>query len=273
MDKVDDLSAFGEAAPYLRKRPEQLKAMQNVPFDCKKKVWVPDKKEVYIEAEIKERNSGKIVVETVAGQKLTLKEGDAQEMNPPKFRLIEDMAMLTHLNEASVLHNLRQRYANWLIYTYSGLFCVSVNPYKWLPVYTPAVVIAYKRKRKGDAPPHIYCMADNAYFDMLSNRENQSMLITGESGAGKTVNTKKVIQYFAIIAGQGEPAMKKMGSLEDQIIEANPAMEAFGNAKTVRNDNSSRFHVAKLQTWFLCSPAEFETVIPYPHHPLQCSGP
>ncbi|XP_060681201.1 myosin-7B-like [Hemiscyllium ocellatum] len=241
MDKVDDLAAYGEAAPYLRKSPQQLKAIQNVPFDGKKKVWVPDKKEVYIEAEIKERNSGKIIVETIAGQVMTLKEGDAQEMNPPKFSLAEDMAMLTHLNEASVLHNLRQRYANWLIYTYSGLFCVSVNPYKLLPVYTPTVVAAYKRKRKGDAPPHIYCIADNAYFDMLSNRENQSMLITGESGAGKTVNTKRVIQYFAITAAQGDLAMKKTASLEDQIIEANPAMEAFGNAKTVRNDNSSRF--------------------------------
>ncbi|XP_078086747.1 uncharacterized protein LOC144504862 [Mustelus asterias] len=162
-------------------------------------------------------------------------------MNPPKFELVEDIAMLTHLNEASVLHNLRQRYSNWLIYTYSGLFCVSVNPYKWLPVYTPTVVTAYKRKRRRDAPPHIYSIADSAYFEMLSNRENQSMLITGESGAGKTVNTKRVIQYFAIIAAQGETSVKKTGTLEDQIIEANPAMEAFGNAKTVRNDNSSRF--------------------------------
>ncbi|XP_078392378.1 myosin-7-like [Cetorhinus maximus] len=162
-------------------------------------------------------------------------------MNPPKFELVEDIAMLTHLNEASVLHNLKQRYSNWMIYTYSGLFCVAVNPYKWLPVYTPTVVMAYKRKRKGDAPPHIYSIADSAYFEMLGNRENQSMLITGESGAGKTVNTKRVIQYFAIIAAQGETSVKKTGNLEDQIIEANPAMEAFGNAKTVRNDNSSRF--------------------------------
>ncbi|KAJ3609453.1 hypothetical protein NHX12_023974, partial [Muraenolepis orangiensis] len=102
-------------------------------------------------------------------------------------------------------------------YTYSGLFCVTVNPYKWLPVYSAAVVNAYKGRRRAEAPPHIYSIADSAYSDMLKNRENQSMLITGESGAGKT------------------------GSLEDQIIEANPAMEAFGNAKTIRNDNSSRF--------------------------------
>uniref|UniRef100_A0A8B9LJ79 Myosin, heavy chain 7B, cardiac muscle, beta b n=1 Tax=Astyanax mexicanus TaxID=7994 RepID=A0A8B9LJ79_ASTMX len=164
-------------------------------------------------------------------------------MNPPKFDMIEDMAMLTHLNEASVLFNLRRRYSFWMIYTYSGLFCVTVNPYKWLPVYAPEVVAAYKGKRRSDAPPHIYSIADNAYNDMLKNRENQSMLITGESGAGKTVNTKRVIQYFAIVAALGEAGGKKgvRGTLEDQIIEANPAMEAFGNAKTIRNDNSSRF--------------------------------
>ncbi|XP_067871836.1 myosin-7B-like [Heterodontus francisci] len=240
---MENLSLFGEAAPYLRKSPTQLKAIQNVPFDAKKKIWVPDEKEVYIAAAIKERSKGKVIVEKVTGETVTVKEEDVQEMNPPKFELLEDMAMLTHLNEASVLHNLRQRYANWLIYTYSGLFCVSVNPYKWLPVYTATVVTAYKRKRKGDAPPHIYSIADNAYFEMLSNRENQSMLITGESGAGKTVNTKRVIQYFAILAAQGDVSVKKTskGTLEDQIIEANPAMEAFGNAKTIRNDNSSRF--------------------------------
>ncbi|XP_048464452.1 myosin heavy chain, cardiac muscle isoform-like [Rhincodon typus] len=161
-------------------------------------------------------------------------------MNPPKFDMIEDMAMLTNLNEASVLYNLRRRYNNWMIYTYSGLFCVTVNPYKWLPVYSPPVVAAYKGKRRSEAPPHIYSIADNAYNDMVRNRENQSMLITGESGAGKTVNTKRVIQYFAIIAAMGDGGGKK-GTLEDQIIEANPAMEAFGNAKTLRNDNSSRF--------------------------------
>ncbi|XP_045911523.1 myosin-7-like isoform X2 [Micropterus dolomieu] len=161
-------------------------------------------------------------------------------MNPPKFDMMEDMAMLTHLNEASVLFNLRRRYSMWMIYTYSGLFCVTVNPYKWLPVYSAEVVTAYKGRRRADTPPHIYAIADNAYSDLLQNRENQSMLITGESGAGKTVNTKRVIQYFAIVAALGEH-VKKGGSLEDQIIEANPAMEAFGNAKTIRNDNSSRF--------------------------------
>uniref|UniRef100_A0A670K782 Myosin-7B-like n=1 Tax=Podarcis muralis TaxID=64176 RepID=A0A670K782_PODMU len=164
---------------------------------------------------------------------VVVKEDDIQQVNPPKFDMIEDMAMLTHLNEASVLHNLKRRYAKWMIYTYSGLFCVTINPYKWLPVYTAPVVAAYKGKRRSEAPPHIYSIADNAYNDML--RSN------GESGAGKTVNTKRVIQYFAIVAALGDSPGKKGGTLEDQIIEANPAMESFGNAKTLRNDNSSRF--------------------------------
>uniref|UniRef100_A0A8D2LTT3 Myosin motor domain-containing protein n=1 Tax=Varanus komodoensis TaxID=61221 RepID=A0A8D2LTT3_VARKO len=169
-------------------------------------------------------------------QTVTVKEDDVQQMNPPKFDMIEDMAMLTHLNEASVLHNLNRRYTNWMIYTYSGLFCVTINPYKWLPVYKTEVVSAYKGKRRSEAPPHIFSIADNAYHDMLRSKN----LSFGESGAGKTVNTKRVIQYFATVAAIGEPG-KKSGTLEDQIIQANPALEAFGNAKTLRNDNSSRF--------------------------------
>ncbi|MEQ2238198.1 Myosin-7B [Ilyodon furcidens] len=199
-----------------------------------------DEAEAYVEVEVRELDGDKTAVETRDGRFLIVKENDLQLMNPPKFDMIEDMAMLTHLNEASVLFNLRRRYSMWMIYTYSGLFCVAVNPYKWLPVYSALVVTAYKGRRRADMPPHIYAIADNAYTDLLKNRENQSMLITGESGAGKTVNTKRVIQYFATVAALGEN-VKRGRSLEDQIIEANPAMEAFGNAKTIRNDNSSRF--------------------------------
>jgi myosin heavy chain 6/7 len=121
-------------------------------------------------------------------------------MNPPKYEKCEDMADLTYLNDATVLHNLRSRYSAWLIYTYSGLFCVTINPYKRLPVYTTKMVNYYRGKKKNEVPPHLYFVADNAYASMLRDRENQSMLITGESGAGKTENTKKVIQYFAYVA-------------------------------------------------------------------------
>ncbi|KAI7794010.1 putative myosin-7-like, partial [Triplophysa rosa] len=241
MSRFMELREFGNAATFLRKTNLEQLAAQAHAFDGKKRVWIPDEKEAYIEVEVKDTDADKVMVETKDGQMLTVREDDIQQMNPPKFDMIEDMAMLTHLNEASVLFNLSRRYSFWMIYTYSGLFCVTVNPYKRLPVYSAEVVAAYKGKRRSDVPPHIFSIADNAYNDMLKNRENQSMLITGESGAGKTVNTKRVIQYFAIIAALGEAAVKKGGTLEDQVIEANPAMEAFGNAKTLRNDNSSRF--------------------------------
>ncbi|XP_078025810.1 myosin-7-like [Epinephelus lanceolatus] len=240
MSRFLDMAEFGEAARYLRLTNLEQLAAKALAFDGTKRVWMPDDVEAYIEVEVKELNGDKTTVETKDGRFLVVKENDLQPMNPPKFDMIEDMAMLTHLNEASVLFNMKRRFSMWMIYTYSGLFCVAVNPYKWLPVYSAAVVAGYKGRRRIETPPHIYAIADNAYIDMLQNRENQSMLITGESGAGKTVNTKRVIQYFAIIAALGEN-VKKGGSLEDQIIEANPAMEAFGNAKTIRNDNSSRF--------------------------------
>ncbi|KAM6345415.1 LOW QUALITY PROTEIN: myosin-3-like [Alca torda] len=175
---------------------------------------------------------------------VAVKPDDVYAMNPPKFDRIEDVAMLTHLHEPAVLYNLKDRYSSWMIYTYSGLFCVAVNPNKWLPVYNPEVVLAYRGKKRQEAPPHIFSISDNAYQFMLTDRENQSILITGESGAGKTVNMKRVIQYFATIAASGDIARKESwmkGMLEDQIISANPLLEAFGNAKTVRNDNSSRF--------------------------------
>merc|ERR1719483_144185 len=103
-----------------------------------------------------------------------------------------------------------------------------------LPVYGQKMIDCYRGKRKTEMPPHLYCVADIAYQNMLIDRANQSMLITGESGAGKTVNTKKVIQYFSLIAAVGGKVDVNKQSLEDQIVAANPAMEAFGNAKTTR---------------------------------------
>ncbi|KAF9942315.1 hypothetical protein BGZ65_005099 [Modicella reniformis] len=159
-------------------------------------------------------------------------------MNPPKFDKVEDMADLTYLNEASVVHNLRLRYHSNLIYTYSGLFLVAVNPYRKLGIYTDEVVAAYKHKKRHEMSPHIFAVTDAAYHDMLQDRDNQSILITGESGAGKTENTKKVIQYLASTASDKN---NKIGRLEQQILQANPILESFGNAQTIRNNNSSRF--------------------------------
>ncbi|XP_061074920.1 myosin heavy chain, fast skeletal muscle-like [Conger conger] len=242
-----EMSVFGPASVFLRKPEKERIEAQNTPFDAKTAYFVAEPKEMYLKGKLVSREGGKATVETLEGhQKLTVKEDDIHPMNPPKYDKIEDMAMMTHLNEPCVLYNLKERYAAWMIYTYSGLFCVTVNPYKWLPVYDSVVVEAYRGKKRIEAPPHIFSISDNAYQFMLTDRENQSVLITGESGAGKTVNTKRVIQYFATIAVAGgkkaeQSASKMQGSLEDQIIAANPLLEAYGNAKTVRNDNSSRF--------------------------------
>ncbi|CAK7315797.1 MYH7 [Vulpes lagopus] len=240
-----EMAAFGAAAPFLRKSEKERLEAQTRPFDLKKDVFVPDDKEEFVKAKIVSREGGKVTAETENGKTVTVKEDQVMQQNPPKFDKIEDMAMLTFLHEPAVLYNLKERYASWMIYTYSGLFCVTVNPYKWLPVYNAEVVAAYRGKKRSEAPPHIFSISDNAYQYMLTDRENQSILITGESGAGKTVNTKRVIQYFAVIAAIGDRSKKDQtpgkGTLEDQIIQANPALEAFGNAKTVRNDNSSRF--------------------------------
>ncbi|XP_028841725.1 myosin heavy chain, fast skeletal muscle-like isoform X1 [Denticeps clupeoides] len=241
-----EMAAYGAAAIYLRKPEKERIEAQNRPFDAKTACFVPHAKELYVKGVIQSREGGTATVEAEDGQTVTVKDEDVHPMNPPKYDKIEDMAMMTHLNEPSVLFNLKERYAAWMIYTYSGLFCVTVNPYKWLPVYDAVVVAAYRGKKRMEAPPHIFSVSDNAYQNMLTDRENQSVLITGESGAGKTVNTKRVIQYFATIAVSGDKkkesaAGKVQGTLEDQIISANPLLEAFGNAKTVRNDNSSRF--------------------------------
>ncbi|XP_066521767.1 myosin-11a isoform X2 [Hoplias malabaricus] len=210
---------------------------------AKKLVWVPSEKHGFEAASMKEEKGDEVLVELVDnGKKITVNKDDIQKMNPPKFSKVEDMAELTCLNEASVLHNLRERYFSGLIYTYSGLFCVVVNPYKMLPIYSEKIIDMYKGKKRHEVPPHIYSITDNAYRNMMQDREDQSILCTGESGAGKTENTKKVIQYLAVVASSHKGKKDtSAGELEKQLLQANPILEAFGNAKTIKNDNSSRF--------------------------------
>ncbi|CAK6978097.1 myosin-11-like [Scomber scombrus] len=209
---------------------------------AKKLVWVPSERDGFEQANIKEEKGDEVLVELSNGQKMKVNKDEIQKMNPPKFSKVEDMAALTFLNEASVLHNLRERYFSSLIYTYSGLFCVVVNPYKMLPIYSEKIIEMYKGKKRHEVPPHIYSITDNAYRNMMQDREDQSILCTGESGAGKTENTKKVIQYLAVIASSHKGKKEaNPGELEKQLLQANPILEAFGNAKTIKNDNSSRF--------------------------------
>uniref|UniRef100_A0A1A8CES7 Myosin-9 n=1 Tax=Nothobranchius kadleci TaxID=1051664 RepID=A0A1A8CES7_NOTKA len=207
----------------------------------KKLVWVPSERLGFEAGSVKEERGDECVVELAdSGKKVKVNKDDIQKMNPPKFSKVEDMAELTCLNEASVLHNLKERYYSGLIYTYSGLFCVVINPYKNLPIYSEEIVEMYKGKKRHEMPPHIYAITDTAYRSMMQDREDQSILCTGESGAGKTENTKKVIQYLAHVASSHK-TKKDQGELEKQLLQANPILEAFGNAKTVKNDNSSRF--------------------------------
>merc|ERR1719346_604539 len=188
-----------------------------------------------------ESNDGTKAVVMCGHEKKTFKSSEIGQVNPPKFEKCEDMANLTFLNDASVFWNLKVRFQAKLIYTYSGLFCIVVNPYKRYPIYTGTVVKMYLGKRRNEVPPHLWAITETAYRNMLQNAKNQSMLITGESGAGKTENTKKVISYLAMVATSGKKSAAKKVSLEDQIVATNPILESYGNAKTSRNDNSSRF--------------------------------
>merc|ERR1719225_1466172 len=186
-------------------------------------------------------NDGKKGVVMCGHEKKVFKSEELGQVNPPKFEKCEDMANLTFLNDASVFWNLKSRYVNKLIYTYSGLFCIVVNPYKRYPIYTGTVVKMYLGKRRNEVPPHLWAITETAYRNMLTNAKDQAMLITGESGAGKTENTKKVISYLAAVAAPKKASASKKVSLEDQIVATNPILESYGNAKTSRNDNSSRF--------------------------------
>merc|ERR1712168_845606 len=186
---------------YLLPSIEMKRADQQKVYDAKKSVWIPDPKsggyrEGLIESGDLEDPASKCVV-AVAHEKFTHKAAEVGKVNPPKFEKCEDMVNLTFLNNASVFWNLKTSYQAKMIHTYSGLFVVVVNPYKRYPLYTHRVA--------------------KIYLGMLNNKRDQAMLITGESGAGKTENTKKVITYLAMVAtGSGKKSEKKV-SLEDQI--------------------------------------------------------
>merc|ERR1712042_179407 len=230
--------------------PDELKVkLKSKPYDPKKSVWVPDKATGgYDEGLIESIDGEKVTVKILGKDTKVFKKDQVGQVNPPKFDCSEDMAGLTYLNDACVLWNSVVRYKNELIYTYSGLFCIAINPYKRFPIYTQRAMEIYIGKRRNECPPHIFGVAEGSYQGMQNAGKNQSILITGESGAGKTENTKKVISYFASIGASGKKKEGEPG-LEDKIVQTNPVLEAWGNAKTVRNDNSSRFGKF-IRIWF-----------------------
>ncbi|XP_068184701.1 unconventional myosin-Ib isoform X6 [Antennarius striatus] len=150
---------------------------------------------------------------------------------------VSDMVLLEPLTEDSFLENLRKRFDHNEIYTYIGSVVISMNPYRSLPIYTPDKVEEYRNRNFYELSPHIYALADEAYRSLRDQDKDQCILITGESGAGKTEASKLVMSYVAAVCGKGQEVNK----VKEQLLQSNPVLEAFGNAKTVRNDNSSRF--------------------------------
>ncbi|XP_019376003.1 PREDICTED: unconventional myosin-VI isoform X4 [Gavialis gangeticus] len=148
---------------------------------------------------------------------------------------VEDNCSLMYLNEATLLHNIKVRYSKDRIYTYVANILIAVNPYFDIPkLYSSETIKKYQGRSLGTLPPHVYAIADKAFRDMKVLKMSQSIIVSGESGAGKTENTKFVLRYLTESYGTGQ-------DIDDRIVEANPLLEAFGNAKTVRNNNSSRF--------------------------------
>ncbi|KAM8781038.1 unconventional myosin-Vc isoform 2-T2 [Rhynchonycteris naso] len=207
------------------------------------RVWIPDPEEVWKSAEIaKDYRAGDRVL------RLLLEDGteldysiDPEPLPPlrnPDILVGEnDLTALSYLHEPAVLHNLRVRFAeSKLIYTYSGIILVAMNPYKQLPIYGDAIIHAYSGQNMGDMDPHIFAVAEEAYKQMARNNKNQSIIVSGESGAGKTVSARYAMRYFATVSKSSTTA-----HMEDKVLASNPITEAVGNAKTTRNDNSSRF--------------------------------
>uniref|UniRef100_A0A3Q1EPT8 Myosin IHa n=1 Tax=Acanthochromis polyacanthus TaxID=80966 RepID=A0A3Q1EPT8_9TELE len=150
---------------------------------------------------------------------------------------IQDFVLLDETTEAAFLTNLKKRFSKDLIYTYVGTLIVSVNPYKELDIYSKKQMDTYMGVNFFELPPHIYALADNAYHTMLTEFNNHFILISGESGAGKTEASKKILQYYAVSC----PSTTLLNTVRDKMLMSNPVLEAFGNAKTLKNDNSSRF--------------------------------
>ncbi|XP_042369244.1 unconventional myosin-Va isoform X2 [Plectropomus leopardus] len=209
------------------------------------RVWIPDTEEVWKSAELtKDYKNGDVSLQLMLedGQNIEHKL-DPKTKNLPYLRNPDilvgenDLTALSYLHEPAVLHNLKVRFIDSkLIYTYCGIVLVAINPYETLPIYGTDIINAYSGQNMGDMDPHIFAVAEEAYKQMARDERNQSIIVSGESGAGKTVSAKYAMRYFATVSGSTSEA-----NVEQKVLASNPIMEAIGNAKTTRNDNSSRF--------------------------------
>ncbi|KAJ0510529.1 putative myosin ATPase [Helianthus annuus] len=203
-------------------------------------VWVEDNEVSWIDGEVLEINDKEIKVQCSSGKEVVAVLSSVYPKDPefPEGG-VDDMTKLAYLHEPGVLRNLKSRFDMDEIYTYTGNILIAVNPFKRIPnLYDKSVMEKYKGIALGELNPHPYAIADMAYRQMVNEGISQSILVSGESGAGKTESTKNLMQYLAYMGGRHGADER---SVEQQVLESNPVLEAFGNAKTVRNNNSSRF--------------------------------
>ncbi|RMZ04032.1 hypothetical protein D0860_06561 [Hortaea werneckii] len=151
---------------------------------------------------------------------------------------VSDLTLISKISNEAINGNLKKRFENGEIYTYIGHVLVSVNPFKDLGIYTDKVLDSYRGKNRLEVPPHVFAIAESAYYNMKAYNDNQCVIISGESGAGKTEAAKRIMQYIANVSGGGNSSIDEV---KDMVLATNPLLESFGNAKTLRNNNSSRF--------------------------------
>ncbi|XP_039812355.1 myosin-11-like isoform X7 [Panicum virgatum] len=202
-------------------------------------VWVEDKDLAWVDGEVSRIDGQNAHVRTTKGE-MVAKISDIHPKDteaPPDG--VDDMTRLSYLHEPGVLDNLAVRYAKNIIYTYTGSILIAINPFQRLPNLVDARTMEkYKGANLGDLDPHVFAIADVSYRQMINEGKSNSILVSGESGAGKTETTKLLMRYLAFLGGRSGTGER---TVEQQVLESNPVLEAFGNAKTVRNNNSSRF--------------------------------
>ena len=208
-------------------------------------VWVEEEDSAWLKATVMKIDGTTVTVEDENGKERTVEDVTEDKLplqNPRGKGGVDDMTQLSYLNEPGVLHNLKDRYSLDSIYTYTGSILIAVNPfYPVSHLYGEHMMYSYRDRLLGELSPHVYAIAEEAFRQMSQYNQSQSVLISGESGAGKTETSKLIMNYLAFVGGHSKETKTSEKTVEQQVLESNPILEAFGNAKTVRNNNSSRF--------------------------------